>query len=100
MIILGTNVISEPARPRPSEHVMRWLAQHDAELFVTTISEAESYYGFALLDLGQKRAELAEAVRQLYEVDFAGRVLPFDSTAADVDDFTRTGVTVINPWTA
>jgi toxin FitB len=82
MIILDTNVISEPARPRPSERVMRWLAQNDADLYVTVISQAESHYGFALLDPGQKRAGLAAAARQIYEIDFAGRVLPFDSAAA------------------
>ena len=82
MIILDTNVISEPARPRPSERVMRWLAQNDADLYVTAISQAESHYGFALLDPGQKRTGLAAAARQIYEIDFAGRVLPFDSAAA------------------
>lgn len=138
MIILDTNVISEPARPKPSDRVMRWLEQHDAELYVTSISQAESHYGFALLDPGRKRKILAEAARQIYEIDFAGRVLPFDGAAArefaliaaerkkigreikildaqiaaiarahgaaiatrDVSDFARTGVTVINPWTA
>jgi predicted nucleic acid-binding protein len=82
MIILDTNVISEPTRPRPSEGVMRWLAQNDAELYVTSISQAESHYGFALLALGPKRNDLVEAARQIYEVDFAGRVLPFDGAAA------------------
>jgi predicted nucleic acid-binding protein len=82
MIVLDTNVISEPARRRPSERVMRWFAQHDAELYVTAISQAESHYGFVLLDPGQKRTELADAVQRLYEVDFAGRVLSFDGAAA------------------
>jgi predicted nucleic acid-binding protein len=82
MIILDTNVISEPTRPKPSERVMRWLAQNDAELYVTSISQAESHYGFALLASGPKRNDLIEAARQIYEVDFAGRVLPFDGAAA------------------
>ncbi|HXC53702.1 MAG TPA: type II toxin-antitoxin system VapC family toxin [Rhizomicrobium sp.] len=82
MIVLDTNVISEPTRPRPSERVMQWLARHDAELYVTTISQAESHYGFVLLDPGQKRTELADAARQIYEIDFAGRVLSFDGDAA------------------
>jgi len=61
---------------------MQWLARHDAELYVTTISQAESHYGFVLLDPGQKRTELADAARQIYEIDFAGRVLSFDGDAA------------------
>ena len=46
MIILDTNVLSELMRPQPSERVLIWFAQHSAmQLFVTTVTEAEIYYG-------------------------------------------------------
>ncbi len=138
MIILDTNVVSEPTRPKPSDRVLRWLARHNSELFVTSITQAEMQYGFVRLDAGKKRTALLEQARQIFDVDFAGRVLTFDSAAAeqfatiavdrtkaglevkifdaqiaaiarahgasvatrDTGDFTHTGVTLINPWTA
>ena len=83
MIILDTNIVSEPRQPRPSEAVVTWLAhQHVHNLFTTTVTEAEILYGVALLDSGKRRDGLADAARKIFEVDFLGRVLSFDSAAA------------------
>ena len=50
MIVLDTNVLSEALRPKPSAKVLDWLrSQPITALFTTTITEAELYYGFALL---------------------------------------------------
>ncbi len=83
MIILDTNVVSEPGRPLPSERVLRWLAQFSPELYVTAVTQAEMHYGFLRLPAGRKRTALLEQVRQIFAVDFAGRVLPFDGRAAE-----------------
>jgi toxin FitB len=49
MIILDTNV-SEDLRPKPSAKVLDWMrSQPITTLFTTTITEAELYYGLALL---------------------------------------------------
>jgi toxin FitB len=83
VIVLDTNVLSEASRPAPARRVMNWLAaQQPARLFTTTISEAEFLYGVALLPTGKRRASLQEAARRLFTEDFANRVLPFDSAAA------------------
>lgn len=83
MIVLDTNVLSEPNQKRPSEAVAAWLArQNIRDLFTTTVSEAEILYGVALLEPGKRRDGLADAARKIFEVDFLGRVLPFDSAAA------------------
>ncbi|HEY3778263.1 MAG TPA: type II toxin-antitoxin system VapC family toxin [Rhizomicrobium sp.] len=85
MIVLDTNVLSESLRPRPSSRVMEWLrSQPIAALFTTAITEAEMHFGLELLPPGKRRAALQNAVRQMFDADMAGRVLPFDSAAAQV----------------
>ncbi len=56
MIILDTNVLSELMRPMPSTRVVAWVAkQPAAELFTTSITEAEIFYGLELLTKGKRR---------------------------------------------
>lgn len=57
-------------------------AQPGPSLFTTAIAHAEMLYGVATLPPSRRRDDLAEAVRALFEVDLAGRVLPFDGEAA------------------
>ena len=83
MIILDTNVLSEPGRPQPSEKVLHWYAQHSSELYVTSVSQAEMHYGFVRLSPRKKKTALLDQARQIFSVDFAGRVLSFDSAAAE-----------------
>jgi toxin FitB len=83
MIILDTNVLSEVMRPRPSPAVLRWLeGQRALELFTTTVSQAEILYGVELLPKGKRRNALRAAAESMFEEDFGGRILPFDSDAA------------------
>jgi predicted nucleic acid-binding protein len=83
MIILDTNVVSEPSQPRPSPLVMNWLAAQDAmQLFTTAPTEAELHYGIALLPGGKRREQLDMAIRRFLEFDLKDRVLPFDRAAA------------------
>jgi len=83
MIILDTNVVSEPSQPRPSPLVMNWLAAQDAmQLFTTAPTEAELHYGVALLPGGKRREQLDMAIRRFLEFDLKDRVLPFDRAAA------------------
>lgn len=83
MIILDTNVLSELMRATPHPAVMAWVARKDEkELFTTSITQAEVGYGVALLAAGQRRAQLENAIRQMFEQDFHQRILPFDSPAA------------------
>jgi toxin FitB len=83
MIILDTNVVSEPSQLRPAKAVLDWLAAQDpAELFTTAATEAEIHYGLSLLDPGKKRNALAHAAGQFFENQLSNRVLPFDRAAA------------------
>ncbi|MDQ0395877.1 type II toxin-antitoxin system VapC family toxin [Labrys monachus] len=85
MIVLDTNVISELLSPLPSPSVLSWLAeQPPAAMFTTAVTEAEILYGLRLLADGRRRRDLEAAIRPLFTEDFKGRVLPFDSEAADL----------------
>jgi predicted nucleic acid-binding protein len=82
MIVLDTNVLSEVIRPAPEPAVLRWLAaQPTSSVFISAITEAELRYGVAVLPAGKRRSTLAAQIAGMIEVDFMGRILPFDSPA-------------------
>jgi predicted nucleic acid-binding protein len=83
VIVLDTNVLSELTRTVPSVTVMAWArAQHPETIFTTTICEAEMLYGIAIMPDGHNRTALARAVEAMLGTVLAGRVLPFDRSAA------------------
>lgn len=85
MIILDTNVLSELMRPKPCPRVAAWVAKQSAtELFTTSITEAEIFYGIELLAKGRRREELLSAAEAMFAEDLAGRVFGFESDAARV----------------
>lgn len=79
MILLDTNVVSEPLRPAPDTRVIAWIdAQPLETLFLSTITVAELRAGVALLPAGKRRSNLQESLETKVLPLFAGRVLPFD----------------------
>jgi len=85
MIILDTNVLSELMGPTPSARVVTWVAKQPAiELFTTSITEAEIFYGIELLTKGKRRQGLLAAAEAMFAEDLAGRIIGFESEAARV----------------
>ncbi|PAU77869.1 VapC toxin family PIN domain ribonuclease [Halovibrio salipaludis] len=83
MIVLDTNVISELMRPAPDERVVQWLdLQSPENVAVTAITVAEILFGIERLPEGKRRTTFAEAAASLFETEFSGRILPFDSHSA------------------
>ncbi len=83
MVVLDTNVVSELMRERVDPRVRAWLdSQLNSALFTTTITEAEILTGIAILPDGERRRGIAAAAERAFGVLFAGRILPFDSAAA------------------
>ena len=81
--LLDTNVLSELMRPQPSAEVMAWFAANRAmPMYTCAITQAEILTGIALLPDGKRRTALAQACESMFEQDFAGRCLAFDSAAA------------------
>ena len=79
-ILLDTNVLSELMRPQPAREVMEWFADRSDSLFyISAVTQAEIMLGIALLPAGKRRDLLAAAAEQLFNLDFAGRCLAFDT---------------------
>ncbi len=79
MILLDTNVISEPLRPDPSGRVVEWLnAQALEAMFLPVIAVAELRYGIAVMPAGRRREALAERIEGEVLPLFINRVLPVD----------------------
>ncbi len=83
MIILDTNVISEPLRPTAERRVVEWIdAQVIETLYLSAITVAELRFGIASLPAGKRRNTLQEGVETQVLSLFTGRVLPFDMSAS------------------
>ncbi len=79
MILLDTNVVSEPLRPAPDARVIEWIdAQPLETLFLSAITVAELRAGVTLLPAGKRRTGLQQNLEKRVLPLFAGRVLPFD----------------------
>lgn len=79
MILLDTNVISEPQRWEPNARVLEWIdAQALETLYLSTITVAELRAGIALMPEGKRRDSLHENLEKRLLPMFANRVLPFD----------------------
>jgi predicted nucleic acid-binding protein len=83
MFVLDTNVLSVLMAAQPPCEVVSWVsAQPEDLLFTAAVCEAEILSGLAVLPEGRRRLELESAARAMFLDDFEGRVLPFDSVAA------------------
>ena len=83
MILLDTNVLSELMRAKPVPEVLAWVdVQSSSELFISAITVAEIFYSIARMPDGKRKQGLLELATLMFEEDFAGRILPFDTEAA------------------
>lgn len=79
MILLDTNVVSEPLRHAPEARVIEWIdAQPLETLYLSAMTVAELRAGVALLPAGKRRAALHESLEKRVLPMFVARVLPFD----------------------
>lgn len=83
MILVDTNVISEPLRKSPEARVIGWIdAQPLETLYLSAITVAELRFGVASLPAGKRRDGLHDSLETRVLPLFAGRVLPFDLAAS------------------
>jgi predicted nucleic acid-binding protein len=84
LIILDTNVVSEPLKRDPSAAVLKWLdRQSPATLYLTTISQAELFAGVLALPAGKRRTEAKRVINNELVSLFANRILPFGENSAE-----------------
>jgi toxin FitB len=83
MILVDTNVISEPLRKTPDPVVIEWIdAQSLETLYLSAITVAELRFGVASLPTGKRRDRLHESMENRVLPLFTGRVLAFDLPAS------------------
>ena len=79
MILIDTNVISEPLRRAPEPRVINWIdAQSLETLYLSAITVAELRFGVANLPAGKRRDALGTSLENQILPLFSGRVRPFD----------------------
>lgn len=85
MIVLDTNVLSGIMRVEPDVAVTAWLdRQLPHRLCVTAITVFEARTGIARMAEGRRRVELDAAFARVIYRYLGGRVLDFDTAAAEV----------------
>ena len=85
MILLDTNVVSEPLKLNADPTVVKWIdAQIIETLYLSTISVTELRYGIAVLPDGKKKQTLRRSLGERILPLFESRILPFDLEAAEI----------------
>jgi hypothetical protein len=83
MVVVDTNVVSEAMCATPNERVLAWFsAQYPPDIFATSITVGEIFYGIELLPEGKRRSGLLAAAEMTFAKFFPGRILTFDDHAA------------------
>ena len=83
MIILDTNLVSEPLKPHPEPSVLTWLdRQEPATLYLAATSLSELLTGMAIPPEGRRRETLRNSLRSVVDRLFRSRILAFDQAAA------------------
>jgi predicted nucleic acid-binding protein len=85
VILLDTNVVSEPLRLNADPTVVAWIdAQVIETLYLSTISVTELRFGIAVLPEGKRKSALRASLDEHVLPLFESRILPFDMQAAEI----------------
>jgi len=79
--LLDTNILSEPARIKPSEKVMDNFSLYDGQYTTAAIVWHELQYGCALLPESKRKKELQNYLSVLKNNGL--KILPYDHNAAE-----------------
>lgn len=83
MILIDTNMISEPWKLTPDPRVLAWIdAQAIETLYLSAVTVAELRFGIAAMPAGKRRTTLHDRLEGDVLPLFEGRVLPFDLGAS------------------
>ncbi len=85
MILLDTNVISEMMKKSPSISVMSWIDRQEVtQLFISTITMAEIFYGINAFPDGVRRQSIEDAFNKTIRSAFKHRILSFNEPASHI----------------
>jgi tRNA(fMet)-specific endonuclease VapC len=79
--LLDSNILSEPARLKANEGVLRGLAEHEGECATAAIVWHEMVYGCELLEDSKRKTQLQSYLAMLLANGLV--ILPYDQLAAD-----------------
>jgi hypothetical protein len=83
MIVLDTNVLSEPMRADGNSAVATWLDRQIRDtLYLTTVNLAELLLAIELMPLGLRRSKLEARIGDVVNIFGERRTLAFDARAA------------------
>jgi toxin FitB len=137
MILIDTNVLSQPLRRNGSQKVNDWLRANWDDVYIPVLAISEIVYGIEMIEDAEAKMRLTNALATM-RLRWQDRILPFDTPAAEAHgwlqakmknsggrlpeidaqiaamaisraakvatrntkDFQRTGVELIDPWTA
>lgn len=81
MIVLDTNVLSEPMRPHPEPRVLAWLNANAGALWTSSVTMQEVLHGVWRLRDEARRDVLRRKFEEAFVALIGGRVLNLDETA-------------------
>ena len=82
--LLDTNVVSELIRPKPNEHVVRWVeATDESIMFLSVLAVGEIRKGIERLRAGSRRGRLESWLQVDLRSRFQDRILPVHEAIAD-----------------
>ena len=76
--IADTNVVSELMKPQMSDAVVDWFQDNEGDVYLTSITVKELYFGMLRLPDGRRKERLREAITGIV-MDCADKTLPFDA---------------------
>jgi toxin FitB len=83
MIVVDTNVLSEPLKPRPDPAILQWFDSYAPESFYLAAPVlAEILNGIEPLPKGKRKHAMEQLLQSLMGHFFADRFLAFDREAA------------------
>ena len=99
MILLDTDVVSEPLKPAPDPRVLAWIdAQPILTLCLSIVTVAELRFGVAAMPAGQRRDRFHRRLEQEILPLFEDRLLVFDLAASEA--YAKLMVAARNPGLA
>jgi predicted nucleic acid-binding protein len=81
--LVDTNVFSELAKTQPDDQVIKWLRDHEADLYLSTVTIGELRRGIEALPAGKRKAALQSWLTGLCK-RMEGRILSFNTSTAHV----------------
>jgi predicted nucleic acid-binding protein len=81
--LIDTNVFSESVKREPNPLVVTWLREHEADLYVSSITIGEIRRGIERLPDGRRRTSLHQWLQSLCKV-MKGRILSYNTSTAHV----------------